>query len=75
MIIDVYNNPKVLEFVNKFGGDFYTTIPDKIFVYELNNQEYIIKEDFEKLINNSLSENENLFLYLDKITVADNVLI
>lgn len=75
MMKNVYDDPNVLKFIDKFGGDFYTTIPDNIFVYELSNQQYIINNDFEKLIKNSLSENENLFLYLDKITVSDDVLI
>ena len=67
---------EVLQFLNCFEGNIYRTIPDNLLVYELAGIEYVIPENkIIELAKNSLQQNANLFLYLDKIQLPDNVFI
>ncbi len=67
---------EVLQFLDCFDGNIYTTVPDNILVYELDGIEYIIPENkINELAKDSLRQNTNLFLYLDKIQLPDNVFV
>lgn len=67
---------EVLQFLNCFDGNLYRAVPDNILVYELAGIEYAVPENkVDELAKNSLQQNINLFLYLDKIQLPDNVLL
>lgn len=65
---------EVLQFLDCFDGSVYTTVLDNLLVYEIDGIEYLVPEQkINELAKNSLQQNTNLFLRLDKIELPDNV--
>lgn len=50
-------------FIQKFGGSFYNTIPDNHFVYDNDKEVYLVDEKkVSEMAEESLKINQNLFL-------------
>lgn len=51
------------KFQKKFGGTFYNTIPDNLFVYDNDKEVYLVDEKkVSEIAEESLKMNQNLFL-------------
>lgn len=74
--MEFLENKTVMDFLKNFDGDFIRTVPDNILVYSYDDELYIVDEkDVEKIARQSIEKKENLFLFLEKQTEPEGVLI
>ena len=75
-MIDFFKDKTIIAFVEKFGGDFYYSIPDNLPFYSKGENDYSLENrDIIKLAEKSLEQNENLFLLLEKMDTPEDVII
>lgn len=75
-MIDFFTDKTIIAFVEKFGGDFYYSVPDKLPFYSKGENIYPLEnQDSIKLAEKSLNENKNLFLYLETDNLPDDVIV
>lgn len=75
-MINFFENKKILEFTENFGGLFYYSVPDNLPFYSLGENIYTLENhDILEIAEKSLKQNENLFLFLEKANIPDNEIL
>lgn len=62
------------KFQKKFGGTFYLTIPDKILVYDNDEDIYVVDNNkASEMAEESIKMNQNLFLLNNTLSLNNKI--